>query len=598
VDITTKPQSPALTLREFFSETYSVPDYQRFFAWGSEEIEQLFSDLQEFFHSDNPHYFMGQVIVSSSSSVEKYDLVDGQQRATALLLLLIAIRDRFEQHPEKETDLTLKMWLSELTLLLVWSSGESKVTPRVKVAGNGGELVSALLNRTDRPSIDGPTRENIVGAFEELTGRLEREFPDITDIPRLYRRLVDGVILVRLELKGHEEAIGVFERINNRGLPLTSADLIKNTLFAKVSNEDYETVSEDWQKTSEILYSTRRARITQIGYLLRAMLVGETGILTTDKALRDKWGERLTDRKSALQFASSLPIRATELKTINEGVCPSDRRVHDLNEGTKFFRFIQHYPILLAATRLNPISYEYLSRLLENRSMLSVLASERSQDFEKLVPGWSLAVRQLDEKCSIEEVFKASSDYLNELNNLLDRVDANIKTWRYTNQAERKRLRYVLARINRSQLIALKEPNVPKLLDYLRRPKSAGKKAHGYDLDHIRPQSKYGHFDLTHSIGNLAFVSEVDQRSCGDKEPIAKTSIYRHSLMVFTQSLASEPVAKKRRLESIERIRSLTPKNEPILSLTTWSDISIINLQHVYTEALKADFRQVLANPT
>ena len=88
--------------------------------------------------------------------------------------------------------------------------------------------------------------------------------------------------------------------------------------------------------------------------------------------------------------------------------------------------------------------------------MLSVLASERSQDFEKLVPGWSLAVRQLDEKCSIEEVFKASSDYLNELNNLLYRVDANIKTWRYTNQAERKRLRYVLSRINRSQLIALK----------------------------------------------------------------------------------------------------------------------------------------------
>jgi hypothetical protein len=327
------------------------------------------------------------------------------------------------------------------------------------------------------------------------------------------------------------------------------------------------------------------------------MLVGETGILTTDKALRDKWGERLTDRNDALQFASSLPTRATELKTINEGICPSDKRVHDLNEGTKFFRFIQHYPILLAATRLNPDSYEYLASLLENRSILSILASERSQDFEKIVPGWSFAVRKLDGKCSIQEVFNASSDYLGELNNLLERVDANLKTWRYTNQAERKRLRYVLARINRSQLLALKEPNVPRLFDYLRRPKSAGKRAHGYDLDHIRPQSKYGNIDLTHSIGNLAFVSEVDQRSCGDKEPIAKDSIYGHSLMVFTQSLSAEPMAKRRRLDAIERVRSLVPEDEPILSLATWSDKSIANLQHVYLESLRSDFRQALAEP-
>ncbi len=64
-------------------------------------------------------------------------------------------------------------------------------------------------------------------------------------------------------------------------------------------------------------------------------------------------------------------------------------------------------------------------------------------------------------------------------------------------------------------------------------------------LDHIRPQGKYGDLDLTHAIGNLAFVSEADQRAAGDKEPVEKSEIYRHSAMVLTQSLADAPIAKK-----------------------------------------------------
>jgi hypothetical protein len=589
----TKPQAPALTLKEFFSETYAVPPYQRFFAWGVEEIEQLFTDLQEFATSDDPYYFMGQVIVAGSSSKEKYDLVDGQQRATALLILLVAVREKFEQHPDKDTDQTLKVWLSELNLLLVWSAGGNYISPRVKAAGDGSELLSALINKTDLPEITGWTRENILNAYEELLKRLEMYYANPIQIPNFYRRIVDGVILVRLEIQSHEEAIGIFERINNRGLALSSADLIKNTIFSKVDNDDYANISDKWEKGADLLHSSRVTRIRPMSYLLRAVLAGETGALATNKALRDRWSDRLKDRSTALEFANSLPQHAENLKRVSEGICPSDKSMKDLSEGSKYFRFIQHFPILLAASHINPKSYEYLSRLVEDRSILSVLAAERPQDFEKLVPGWSNSVHKLGKSCSISEIFVASNDYVKDITNLLDRAEANFRTWRYTNQSERKRIRYVLARLNREIQLQLKEPNVPALYDYLKRPSAGGKKKHGYDLDHIRPQSKHGKKDLTHAIGNLAFVSESDQRAAGDKEPIEKSEIYGHSGMALTQSLVKKPAVKKKRLEVIEEIWELAPP-----ALSDWSNATIDKLAQMYWNRLKTSLSRGLSEPS
>lgn len=583
VDFASKPIAPALTLREFFGDTYSVPPYQRFFAWGLEEIEQLFTDLQEFYASNDPYYFLGQVIVSDGTGIEKFDLIDGQQRATALHILLLAIREKFEKHPNVHTDPSLKMWLSELNLLLVWSAGgPSKPSPRVRPAGDGIDLLQALIDGTSRPPIEGWTRENILNAYEEFSKRLDMYFPDVLNVPKFYRRLVDGVILVRLEIQSHEEAIGVFERINNRGLPLSSADLIKNTIFSKVSNLDYENVSSKWEKGSDILHSSRVTRIRPMSYLLRAVLVGEIGVLATNQALRDRWADQLGDRAKAIEFANSIPDYAEKLKRIGDGVCPSSKTLKDLNEGSKYFRFIQHFPILLSASHLKPNVYEYLTELIEDRVILSVLAAERPQEFEKIVPLWCKNLKKLSSLSKIGDVENASRESISNITVLLERAHSNFRSWRYTNQSERKRMRYVLARLSRAIQIELHEPNVPVLYDYLRRPGPTGKKKKGYDLDHIRPQSKYGNEDLTHAIGNMAFVSEFDQRAAKDAEPSEKKVIYKKSHMTLTQSLVNDPKAVKKELVVIKQIWEKCPP-----SLDKWTDHCISQRTEMYWSQLE-----------
>lgn len=110
-----------LTAGALFSRTYSIPLYQREYAWGREEIWQLLDDLQEAFASTpSKHYHIGSLTAflrTDASGRLSYELIDGQQRTITLALLLrllaasapsalptirMAERLRFENRPDAE----------------------------------------------------------------------------------------------------------------------------------------------------------------------------------------------------------------------------------------------------------------------------------------------------------------------------------------------------------------------------------------------------------------------------------------------------------------------------------------------------------------
>ena len=110
---------------------------------------------------------------------------------------------------------------------------------------------------------------------------------------------------------------------------------------------------------------------------------------------------------------------------------------------------------------------------------------------------------------------------------------------------------------------------------------------------YIRPQSKHGKKDLTHAIGNLAFVSEADQRAAGDKEPIEKSEIYSDLGMALTQSLVKKPTKKQTRLEIVEEIQELAPP-----ALSDWSNATIDKLTQMNWDRLKAMLTRGLSEPS
>src|SRR5882762_7465976 len=77
------------------SMLYEVPEYQRGFEWGEEEAENLFDDLQSSAAAGSESLFLGTLIFQSKGNGNQlYQIVDGQQRLTTILLLLLACREK------------------------------------------------------------------------------------------------------------------------------------------------------------------------------------------------------------------------------------------------------------------------------------------------------------------------------------------------------------------------------------------------------------------------------------------------------------------------------------------------------------------------
>ena len=105
-----KIDSGKLLVKEAFDLWFRIPEYQRPYVWGKDQITELIDDISDS-HRYNPEaeYFLGSLVLQkqtrdeAGSSYVEYDVLDGQQRLTTLFLLTAFIRDRTPKADRKET---------------------------------------------------------------------------------------------------------------------------------------------------------------------------------------------------------------------------------------------------------------------------------------------------------------------------------------------------------------------------------------------------------------------------------------------------------------------------------------------------------------
>jgi hypothetical protein len=580
------PQSPCLNILQFFGSTYAVPPFQRGFAWQEDQIRQMLEDFQEFLRGGEPVYLLGQVIVAPAKGDVEYELIDGQQRTTSLLLLLSALHRRFERIAESDKNQRSKFLQTQLYQLIMYATRMGELKPRVTVSKDGIELVEALINNDKLPEINGWTRENLKEVYDTINDFLDTNWPDMNETPDLYHDIVTKVYIVRLELLSPDEAVHVFERINNRGLSLSSADLIKNLIFRNVNEQDYlEHVSTDWETASTTLYQCKNGRVKTMEYLLRAMILIDTGDNVSNRDMRFRWEKKLNSDISALNFSRSLPVHATMIKNIDSGKTPSGKE-YSINDGSKYFNMVQHYPILLAADKLNKDAFNYLATIIEDRVIVSLLAKERPQDFERIIPVWGHNIKKLNNTATLQDVSDASGPAFRGLDNLMNNARTYVHSFRVQNATQKKRIRYLLARISRKIQMDAAEPIVPGINDFLTTSRSSRAVRLGYDIEHIRPSAHYGNKDLTNAIGNLVFAHPMDQRTAGDMAPVEKIDVYRTSNLILTRSLCSldELILSPSQQNAVRRIQEVAPP-----TLYNWDDQAILNRTELYWRIFVSD---------
>ena len=238
---------------------YAIPRYQREYTWGKWQWDTLFEDLLE----NDPSYFLGSIICINQSTdtlaVQSLELVDGQQRMTTLSLLKAAIYACFSRLDIELTfDQQLELHNLKHKLILKSNPDQTRIVPQVQ-NNNQQDYYwvlhkAGILNDIDHPSNAGNRR--IMRAYRHFSARIEEYIQESSDKVSALADIIEKVntaTLVKIEVASHSDAYTLFESLNNRGVPLTAIDLIKNKLLAKLESDDAGQIDKHFNNWMKVL---------------------------------------------------------------------------------------------------------------------------------------------------------------------------------------------------------------------------------------------------------------------------------------------------------------------------------------------------------
>lgn len=226
---------------------FVIPKYQREYAWGRDNWDALIDDIIE-----NPEgHFIGSIICINKSG-DSYDtqdleLVDGQQRLTTLTLLYAAIYKKVSELAADDEETKIELYNLKHRIVL---KSNKKLRIELSVQNNNfNDLKTALSNAgIIEYSEKNPNWGNrlIAKAFRHYYDNRLADY-DMAGLLGLLKS-INSALLVKIEVSSTSDAFMLFESLNNRGVPLSPIDLVKNSLLAKLDKkgEDIDEAFVKW----------------------------------------------------------------------------------------------------------------------------------------------------------------------------------------------------------------------------------------------------------------------------------------------------------------------------------------------------------------
>ena len=236
---------------------FRIPEYQRQFSWEKENFEQLFQDIKESFIMEDENYFLGSIILQvrelNSDGSGSYDVVDGQQRLTTLTILLAVMRDLSNSSKAKET-LQDKIYQEENEF------EGTKEEVRLLVRDKDKEFFrkyvfekGATENTPSKSNLTEP-QKRIVIAIETFKSKFEEEGTLNEDLlNNMIKYILNKCILVYVKTGNFTSAFRLFSILNDRGMPLTTSDLLKSTNLGAINENIRKQYQVLWEQIEEDL---------------------------------------------------------------------------------------------------------------------------------------------------------------------------------------------------------------------------------------------------------------------------------------------------------------------------------------------------------
>jgi len=305
----TRISANSLSVKEVFKSSYfEVPPNQREYRWENEQLEKFWDDLIATAQNDcidNPgdpigHFLGAVVVIGQEHSIEqnRWQVIDGQQRLITITILAECLREFVEEISDTKT----RRGLSHVLWDCVVSPG-AQTHPRIIINRDDEFYRNSLISNdcktarenywNDNFNNKSEVQSNIKYAFNFFYEKINMHLSNRSDKDNAIRDLADtlteGFYLILARTENTWMAYTLFETLNERGMDLSQADLIKNVLlenaryigdatFKKVSLFWSEMVDNYEQQSSKKL---ELSQIIQFSYTYRHKQVKKEKIFET-----------------------------------------------------------------------------------------------------------------------------------------------------------------------------------------------------------------------------------------------------------------------------------------------------------------------------
>ena len=270
------------SLEDIFKDgkrVFRIPDYQRGYSWEKKQRVDLLNDIQYLIKGGYEYrHYTGTIVASFNKEetdkvaeeYELFDVVDGQQRMTSLILLLSVIC-RLLKEPEVKS----RYEDTEIFSKFIQDGPVGNTVRKLYLGEEQDKLFECLVTEGITPAIEATSKsdQNLNDAVNEYQKWLNREDINIDDVLKCVCEKL-GFLLYAPE---NDKELGImFEVINNRGKALTELEKIKNYLIYYADKNNIR----DIRKRVNASWPRILSNLNKVGY---------TSNESEDRYLRNCW---------------------------------------------------------------------------------------------------------------------------------------------------------------------------------------------------------------------------------------------------------------------------------------------------------------------
>ncbi|WKE71645.1 DUF262 domain-containing protein [Streptomyces sp. WP-1] len=328
---------------------FQVPLYQRTYSWTRKQLERLWDDLidlaeQQLEGGSPPSHFLGSVVLApgqlQAGGVQRWLVVDGQQRITTIMLAFTALRDHIRDSGAEGSARTADR-IHRQYLVNEFLEGDEyfRLLPTQADRASYGACVSSSPRSGGADNIGASYRffRGVLASGQEQYGA---EWTTAVEIA-----LRDLLSIVEITAERGDNVYRIFESINNTGVGLSQSDLLRNYVFMLLPGRGERVYEQLWLPMQQQLGPKNLELLVWLDLVVR----GESKTKQTDiYRVQQQRLEPLAGNEEALEKEVGELARRAELlrRILDPALEPHDELRQQLHHLARWGGRI-HYPIAL-----------------------------------------------------------------------------------------------------------------------------------------------------------------------------------------------------------------------------------------------------------